>query len=47
MKETKKIKYGLDVKLNNSATLYHTIQGFINIKQVKYEPNNTFKATFW
>ena len=47
MKESKKRTDGLDVKLNKSGTLYHTIRGFINMKQGKAEPNDAFKAMFW
>ena len=33
-------------KINKSATLYHTIQGFIDMKQGKTEHNNDFKLRF-
>ena len=46
MKEAKKITAGLDVNLNKSSTLYHTIRGFINTKQGEDEPNNFFKLHF-
>ena len=46
MKEANKITAWLNVKLNKYASLYHTIQGFINMNKVKYEPNNTFKISF-
>ena len=46
MKKSKKITAGLKVKLNKSATLYHTIRGFIKIKQGKAEPKYAFKIRF-
>ena len=46
MQEMKKITSGLDVNLKKSAKLYHTIQGFINMRQGKTEPNGIFKLCF-
>ena len=46
MKYSKKITAGLDIKINKSAIFYHTIQGFINMKQGEAEPNNSFKLFF-
>ena len=34
---------GIGVKINKSVSLYHTIQGFINMKQGESERNNSFK----
>ena len=45
-KETNKITAGIDVKLNDSASLYNCIQGYINMRQGKTEPNDTFKLLF-
>ena len=46
MKEANKIKAEIDVNLNKLATLSHTIQGFIKMKQGESEPNNAFKLRF-
>ena len=46
MKEAKKITAGIDVNIENSTTLYHTIQGFINTKQCESEANHAFKLFF-
>ena len=37
---------GINVKINKSATFYHTIRGFINMKQCKAEPKDAFKLHF-
>ena len=37
---------GVDVKLNNSAILYHCIRIFINLQQGENETNDTFKLRF-
>ena len=46
MQETMKITAGIDVKLNKSTSLCHSIQIFINMRQVKIDPNETFKLRF-
>ena len=46
MKESKKTTSGIDVKRNESATLYHTIRGFINTNKGEAEPNDYFKLRF-
>ena len=40
------ITAGLDVNLNNSASLYHCIISFIELRQVENYPNDTFKLCF-
>ena len=47
MQEMKDITDGIDVKLNKSASLYHAIQWFINIRQGESDPQNTFKLHFY
>ena len=46
MKETKNFSAGLDVKLNNSASMYHWIRGFINMIQGTTDTNDNFKLRF-
>ena len=46
MRVTKKISAGLYDKLNKPASLYHAIQGFMNMIQGETEPINTFKLNF-
>ena len=46
IKEANKITAWLDVKLNKQATLYHAIQGLINMNQGKSEPNESFEIRF-
>ena len=46
MWDKNKITAGLDVKLNKSSSLYNAIQVFMNMKQDKTDPNNTFKLRF-
>ena len=46
MKESKKITAGINVKLDRSATLYHTIRAFVNMKQGEAEPNYIFNIRF-
>ena len=43
MKGANKITTGLDVNLNKLVTLYHTIWGFINMKQGEAEHNDNSK----
>ena len=46
MQKTKNIIAGLDVKLNNSASLYHCIISFIICDREKMSQKNTFKLRF-
>ena len=46
MWDIKKIITGIDVKSNNSTSLYHTTQSFVNTKQGKDEPNDALKLRF-
>ena len=46
MKESNKITSGIGIKLKKSATLYHTIQGFIKMIQGKSEPNDALRLRF-
>ena len=43
MRETNKITDVRDVKINKSASLYHTIQEFLSIRQSETDPGNTFR----
>ena len=40
------ITAGLDVNLNKSASLYHCIRIFIDLRQGENDPNDTFKLCF-
>ena len=46
MQETMKITADIDVKLNKSTSLCHSIWIFINMRQVKTDPKETFKLRF-
>ena len=46
MKEANKITAGIEVKLNNSATLHHTIRGFVKTKKGASESNDNFRINF-
>ena len=46
IRETRNINAGIDVKPKKSDILYHTIWGFINMRQVENNPNDTFKLRF-
>ena len=46
MRETNNITAGIDININKSSRLYHTIQYFINIKQGKTDTNDAFKLHF-
>ena len=40
------ITAGIDIKLNNSARLYHSIRGFMNTRQGKNYHNDAIKLSF-
>ena len=46
MRDTKKITTGIDVKQNKSTSLYHAIQGFMDMKQGESYLNEAFKSRF-
>ena len=46
MKETKNITAGIGVKLNKTVSLYQVVLGFINMRQDKIYPKNTFTLHF-
>ena len=46
MRDKRKIPAGLEIKFKDSTSLYHAIQGFMNMRQGETDPKDDFKLRF-